>query len=217
MPRRSGSVVSARGARGVVWRLRYADASGRRVCETLGLESDGWTQRAEEALRERLVDVKRDKLTRARPLQFAEFARDALETYLDAKGRRHSTRSGYLAVVDQHLVPFFGRMQLDSIEPADVDAYVAKKRRAGLSAATVNRQLNVLRRVCKLAVRAGKMRSNPVLSVEALEEPDRRLRWRRLQPEEVGAVAHAFDELIVDADRDERPWIEQARVVFLVV
>jgi len=44
-----------------------------------------------------------------------------------------------------------------------------------------------------------------------------RLRWRRLQPEEVGAVAQAFDELIADAERAERSWVEQARVVFLVV
>ena len=218
MPRRSGAVVEHRSARGVVFRLRYADASGRRVCETLGLGSDGWTQRtAEQALRERLVDVKRERLTRARPLRFDEYAKPALTDYLDAKGRRHSTRNGYLAVLEQHLVPYFGRMQLDSIEPADVDAYIAKKRRGGLSAATVNRQLNVLRRVCKLAVRAGKMRTNPVLSVEALEEPDRRLRWRRLQPEEVGAVAQAFDELVADSTIVQRPWIEQARVVFLVV
>ena len=111
-------------------------------------------------------------------------------------------------MLDQHLVPVFGRIQLDSIEPTDVDAYVAKKRRAGLSAATVNRQLNVLRRICKLAVRAGKMRSNPVLSVEALEEPDRRLRWRRLQPEEVGAVAQAFDALVSGAESaEERSWV----------
>jgi len=41
---------------------------------------------------------------------------------------------------------------------------------------------------------------------------------RRLQPEEVGAVARGFDELIADElDPDERAWIEQARVVFLVV
>ena len=56
-----------------------------------------------------------------------------------------------------------------------------------------------------------------MLAVDRLEEPDRRLRWRRLQPEEVGAVAKAFDDLVVEADRDERPWIQQARLVFLVV
>lgn len=107
MARRMGSIVRHVSARGIVYRLRYADATGRRVCETLGHEQDGWTQRrAEEALRERRVDVKRERLTRARPMRFEEFARDALETHLDAKGRRHSTRTGYLAVVDRHLVPF---------------------------------------------------------------------------------------------------------------
>jgi integrase len=141
-----------------------------------------------------------------------------LTDYLDTKGRRHSTRSGYRAVLTQHLVPYFGRMQLDAIESADVDAYIARKRRTGLGAGTVNRHLNVLRRVCKLAVRAGKMRTNPVLSVDPLEEPDRRLRWRRLQPEEVGAVARAFDQLVArEQDADERSWVEQARVVFLVI
>ena len=108
-------------------------------------------------------------------------------------------------------------MQLDSIDVSDVDAYVARKRRGGLSAASVNRHLNVLRRVCQLAVRAKKIRTNPVLVVERLDEPDRRLRWRRLQPEEVGAVARAFDDFIVEAEPDARPWVEQARVVFLVI
>ena len=103
-------------------------------------------------------------------------------------------------MLDQHLVPYFGRMQLDSIEATDVDAYVAKKRRAGLSAATVNRQLNVLRRICKLAVRAGKMRSEPGAQRRGARGARRRLRWRRLQPEEVGAVAQAFDELVSGAD-----------------
>jgi hypothetical protein len=78
--RRSGSVVLHESVRGVVFRLRYQDASGRRVCETLGLESEGWTtRRAEQALRERLVDVTRERLTRSRLMRFEEFARDALE------------------------------------------------------------------------------------------------------------------------------------------
>ena len=118
MARRSGSIVRHDSVRGFVVRLRYADATGRRVCETLGLEQDGWTQRrAEEALRERLVDVKRDKLTKARPLRFEEFAREAIEGYLDAKGRRHTTRTGYLAVLDQHLGPYFGRCSSTRSKP----------------------------------------------------------------------------------------------------
>lgn len=219
MPRRSGGVVRYEGARGVVWRIRYADADGRRVCETVGAECDGVTARmAEDALIGALADVRRERKRATQPIRFSEFAEKALTDYLDSKGRRRSTRSGYLSVLRDHLEPYFGTMRLDDIEVADVDAYVAHKRRKGLAAPTVNRHLNVLRRVFKLAVRARKMTTNPVLLVDALDEPDRRLRWRRLQPEEIGAVVAAFDELhSEEEDEFERRWIAQARTVFLVI
>ena len=217
--RRSGGVIRYAGPRGVVWRIRYQDADGRRVCETLGSEADGWTARgAESALIAALADVRRERKRATEPVRFADFAEPALTRYLDAKGRRRSTRSGYLAVLHDHLEPYFGRMRLDRIEAVDVDEYVARKRREGLSAASVNRHLNVLRRVCALAVKARRMPTNPVLAVDALDEPDRRLRWRRLQPEEIGAVARAFDGLHeAEQDKRERAWIAQARTVFLVV
>lgn len=105
------------------------------------------------------------------------------------RSSRRSTRSGYLSVLRDHLEPYFGRMRLDEIEVSDVDSYVAHKRRKGLAAPTVNRHLNVLRRVFKLALRARRSTTNPVLLVKPLDEPDRRLRWRRLQPEEIGHAA----------------------------
>jgi hypothetical protein len=40
MPRES-AIIGYDGARGTVWRIKYADADGRRVMETLGRESDG--------------------------------------------------------------------------------------------------------------------------------------------------------------------------------
>jgi integrase len=201
-----------------VWRIRYQDADGRRVCETVGLEAEGFTaSMAEGKLIEALADVRRHRKRAMQLMRFEDFAEAAITNYLDAKGRRRSTRDGYLAVVNDHLVPYFGHLPLDQLEVSDVDEYVALKRKT-LSAATVNRHLNVLRRVFTLAVRAKKMTTNPVLVVEALDEPDRRLRWRRLQPEEIGAVAQAFDELRdAEDDRGERLWIEQARTVFFVV
>src|SRR3954447_5818460 len=55
MPSGAG-VIEYRGKRGVVWRIKYADATGRQVMETLGPERDGWTRKKAEAeLRERLV------------------------------------------------------------------------------------------------------------------------------------------------------------------
>jgi hypothetical protein len=53
MPRGS-AVIRYGGKRGTVWRIKYADADGRQVMETVGSEREGWTQKKAEAeLRER--------------------------------------------------------------------------------------------------------------------------------------------------------------------
>lgn len=52
MPR--AAVVRYDGKRGTVWRVKYDDAAGRQVMETLGPEREGWTEKKAEAeLRER--------------------------------------------------------------------------------------------------------------------------------------------------------------------
>ena len=43
MPRGS-AVIPYHGARGTTWRIKYADADGRQVMETVGAERDGWTK-----------------------------------------------------------------------------------------------------------------------------------------------------------------------------
>jgi hypothetical protein len=55
-----GRVWRYEGPRGVVWRIRYRDASGRRVLETLGREPEWSRSLAEKELRRRLVDVERE-------------------------------------------------------------------------------------------------------------------------------------------------------------
>src|SRR5215204_4171094 len=56
----SGSVIRYGGKRGVVWRLKYTDATGKQTMEAVGAERDGWTERrAREALADRLSDVRR--------------------------------------------------------------------------------------------------------------------------------------------------------------
>ncbi len=219
MARRTGQVIRYQGSRGTVWRLRYTDAGGRRASETLGSEAEGWTERrAREALADRLYQVRHERLQREKPTTLARFARGWLDTYPELRGLRESTRRGYRAILEQHLLEQLGSRRLDEIEPEDLEAYVAAKRRAGFSPATCNRHLNVLSLVYDAAVRRRAVRFNPVRAVERPKEPDRRARWRRLRPEEIGAVAGAFDELIGAAvDEQERAWLEQARVVFLTV
>src|SRR5512132_1736243 len=100
--RRGAAVIRYEGKRGVVWRIKYEDASGQQVKETLGSERNGWTrERARGELEERLVDVRREQLTKPAKSTFAEFAREWLRTYPATKGLKRSTRSGYETIVER--------------------------------------------------------------------------------------------------------------------
>lgn len=62
-------VIRYEGARGVVWRVKYTDADGKQVMETVGAERDGITSKhAEAELRERQVRVERKGYRRPKPL-----------------------------------------------------------------------------------------------------------------------------------------------------
>ena len=58
MPR-GAAVIRYEGPRGVSWRIKYADAGGRQVMETLGREPDWDERRAERALGARLEAVEK--------------------------------------------------------------------------------------------------------------------------------------------------------------
>ncbi len=69
-----GRVWRYQGPRGVVWRIRYRDATGRRILETLGKEPALDRTRAQNELHRRLVDVERDGYRKPQELTLAAFA-----------------------------------------------------------------------------------------------------------------------------------------------
>jgi hypothetical protein len=82
-----GAVWRYEGPRGVVWRIRYRDRSGRRVMETLGTEPEWNRTRARAELKRRQVDVERAGYQRPDVIRFDQFARDWLVDYLPAGAR----------------------------------------------------------------------------------------------------------------------------------
>jgi len=203
-------VVRYAGKRGTVWRIKYADAGGKQVQETIGAERDGVTRsQAQAALRERLVRVEQRGYRRPKALTFGEWAGTWLEEGKARRGWKPRTILAYQNTVEQHLAPVFGATRLESIRPRDVAGYVRQvmsepHERFGrpLSAKFVNLHLNVLHAIFKAAIAEELVQTNPVASVERPKV--QRRRWRILQPAEVGRVAAGFTD-------------ERARRVFLTL
>lgn len=213
MPR-GASVVRYQGKRGAVWRIRYRDAAGRQVQETLGPEP-GWTERrAQRELGKRLAAVqegfrKPDRTT------FADFAERFVRDYLPGRNLKRSTTENYRYILDGHLLPFFGDQSLSELEarPELIDAYIALKSQSGLSTKTIQNHLLLLNVMLRRAVVWRLIRSNPVSSIDrpSLVQPEMNV----LTETEIARLANAYDELIAEAAETEREWWALAKAIVL--
>ncbi len=200
MPRGAG-VVRYVGARGVVWRVRYVDSTGRQIQETLGPEQDGWTkQKAEAELRERLVKVERRGWRKPAPLTLGEYARTWFEEGQTRRAWRPRTVIQYRSIL-KRLDGTFGDMPLAEVRPRHVSAYISEQLKTH-GASTIGRDVDLLHDVMKSAKREELIDSNPVEGAERPKLPRRK--WRILQPVEVTRVRQAFTD-------------EQARTIFLTL
>lgn len=204
------AVVEYHGKRGKVFRIKYRDADGHQVMETVGAERDGVTRRmAESELSERLVRVERKGYRRPKAVTFGEYARTWLEEGTRSQGWKPKTISVYRNALDSYLVPAFGTMKLDAVRPRDMAAFVrdAMTRPQGkhgrpLSGKYVNLLLNVAFSIFRTAYAEELVASNPVDGVTRPKVVRRR--WRILEPAEVGRVLTAFTDA-------------QARTMFLTL
>jgi integrase len=186
------AVIRYAGKRGTTWRIKYADAAGQQVMETLGREPEWSRKRAEAELRERLVRVERKGYRRPDKLTFGEYV-DAWADENAAKRRwSENTRRAYRGAF-KRLRPFFGRMPLRAIRPRHVAAFTAEAVRE-YGPTTVNQDLNLLHNVLASAVREEMIEANPAHRPERPKVPDHEFTWRILEPTEVGEVLKAFTD-----------------------
>jgi integrase len=186
------AVVRYEGKRGVVWRIKYADAAGRQIMETLGREPEWTRKRAKAELRERLVRVDRKGYRRPEKLTFGQYA-DAWFDENAAKRRwSENTRRAYRGGF-KRLAPFFGRMPLGSIRARHVATFTADSIRK-YGPTTVDQDLNLLHNVLASAVREELIEANPAHRPERPKVPDHEFTWRILEPGEVVKVLSSFTD-----------------------
>jgi integrase len=211
-----GRVWRYEGTRGVVWRIRYRDASGRRVLETLGKEPAWDRKRAEQELRRRLVDVEREGYVQPERLTLAVFCERWLEEYLPGRGLKQTTTDGYKQMLRKHLLPALGRYTLQELErkPEIVDRYVTLKIQQGYSPKTVTNHLLCLQVILKRAVRWRLIARNPVSDCDRprIEQPELHV----LSEVEIARLLTAYRELEAEADEEKKVWWGTARTLTFV-
>jgi len=211
-------VIRYEGARGVTWKVKYTDASGTQIKETLGKASDGWTRKKAEAeLRARLVAVEKNGYVRPEPMTLARFADKFVSDHLPSRNLKTSTLIDYTLTIEKHLKPALGPTELVELErkPELIEQYVVEKLGKGLSPKTIRNHLSLLSRMFRVAIRWRLVTSNPVAMIEPPRAED-------VEPEvltqiEIGKLLAAYRQLEADEeDETEREWWGLARRIVTV-
>jgi integrase len=163
-------VIRYEGKNGVRWRIKFRDSSGRQVMETLRPEDaprGGWTREAaQRALGARLAEMEQTRWKKPERVTFAAFAERFEADALPGRNLKSTTLTEYETMLRRHLLPHFGDHELAAIEAADVDAYIAAKSAAGLSAKTIVNTLGLLRVMFRTARRWKLVAHNPMEEID---------------------------------------------------
>jgi integrase len=212
-----GRVWRYEGARGVAWRIRYRDATGRRILETLGKEPEWSKTRAEKELRRRLVDVERDNYRAPEKTTLTEFAERWQTEHLPGRSLKLTTLDSYRQILNRHLLPALGHHTLHHLEqhPELIDHYTTLKIQAGLSPKTVTNHLLILQVMLKRAVRWRLIRHNPVSDCDRPRVHQTEMNV--LTETEIARLWTAYTQLETDAANDEqKEWWRLARTLTFV-
>ena len=153
-------------------------------------------RQAEDALRD-LLDAERRKVAagfydRAAMPTVAEVADEWLSAKARADGVREKTLRDYRAIVQRHLLPRFGALAVDVVEPHDVELWKEAQLDAGMSARNVVKCLMVLSQVFTHAQRHHRLERNPARLVRRPTVRYDRSRFNVLTPAQMRAVADAM-------------------------
>ncbi len=164
----------------------YKDHSGKRIRHVI---PDAQTR--EEAvlyLRSRVAEAfdTKNRTRRRGRIRFDSFATIYMEDY--AKVNKKSWKTDEYRL--QEMVPFFGKFEIRSITPLDIEKFRAKRLEAGNSKSTTNRFLTLLKKMINLAIDWGYLDNNPATKVKMFAEHDN-LKEKVLSDEEEQKLLYA--------------------------
>jgi integrase len=193
------------------WRGKYF-VDGHRKTVTFGPEVDSKTK-ADAALREILVDIRRGVHKEPSALTLSEFGSKWLEEHIVREGLKRTTASGYRTISRRHLWPRLGRIKVTETTTATVKSYTSKAIERGLSARSVNSHVQVLGLILGGAVDAGIIDRNPVTRSCRVKQRNH-VDLEIMLPEQAQAVEKAYAALILEATGDRLDDLETSKLHF---
>lgn len=115
-----------------------------------------------------------------------------IETYMEDYARPRNKKSSVVRkrVAFNAIEPLLGKLELEEITPARLHNYVRLRKKTGVSDATVNREIAVLKHALGYAVEIGLLKENPVERFKLLREE--RTERPRFSDEQIAAVIAAL-------------------------
>lgn len=213
MPR-GAAVIRYVGKKHVSWRIKYTDASGRQIMETLGREPKWDRTRAERVLGARLDAVEKG-LRKPRRTTFAQFGDRFFGEFLPGRMLKEGTVRSYVTIYTRHLLPAFGRKQLNQIDAEAVDNLVSQLAKGGLSAKTILNCVRLAHLMFRVAVRWHLMTHNPAAGTDRPLDHSP-FTYHVLSREQIQQLDSAFDELRHSLPATDLHWHEMAKEVVFV-
>jgi integrase len=192
------------GKRGEKWQAR-AFFDGREISRTFATQDEAirWKREQERAMeRGEWIDPSMSSIT------FAEWSKKWLDAKTDITA---STRRGYIARLNSHLLPVFGKSKLTSISNNEIGQWIAKSVVDGVGLTAVKQSHGVLRQILKAAVLDGRLMRNaaegvPLPRTKPKEKPALTLEQLRALARECGD----FQTLVLLAGTTGMRWGELA-------
>jgi len=169
--------------------IRYRDASGKMVRETLGLRKDWSDAKAKAVERARRADVHKGYV-KPKSVTFKRLGQEWFDDTAKANAWAVRTEAAYRTSLRR--LQSFDNNKVEAIRRNDIESFV-KTAMKKYAAKTVNFDLSTLHAVLEYGVRREYLQANV-----ALRSPRPRIKkrqWRILTPEEIQLVDERFDNV----------------------
>jgi integrase len=176
--------------RGNIWWTRFTTANGERIRESTGTDDRKQAQEYHDRLKAKYWEVQKLGEKPERSWQ------DAVMRWLDETSHKASQHDDIHHL--RWLDPYLGALSLNNITRDRIDQMITQRKSEGVSNATVNRMLAVIRAILRRASLDWEW-IDKIPRIKLLPEPKRRIRW--ITREEAAALIEDLPEHLADMVR----------------